>query len=160
MIQHIEKWIDETNQMFRFRREPCSKWQVAFAGFYPAEFLKSAFFVVVDEVPKPNFPELRNMGFGHFLDIPASGITYKNIYYVVEDQANNPRLHFHELVHVAQCQVLGHTHFIARYMAEIQEFGYDSAPLERMAYQLDEHFSKKGQKINVPELVHNQLLGK
>ena len=53
-------------------------------------------------MPKPHFPEFRQMGLGDFTDMSVEGITYKNTYYILPHVARTLRLHFHELVHVAQ----------------------------------------------------------
>ena len=72
-----------------------------------------------------------------------SGITYKNTYYLLPHVSNINRLHFHELVHVAQWETLGASSFIGRYILEIQRNGYSQAPLEVMAYSLDNHFANE-----------------
>ncbi len=157
MIDRIENWIDETNRVYRSKRRSCSIFEAEFAGFYPSTFLKESYFVVVSEIPKPNFPELREMGLGDFIDMPVNGITYKDTYYVSEESANVLRLHFHELVHVVQWGLLGAGRFISRYIGEIQHYGYDAAPLEEMAYALDEHYSTKGPYIDVPSFVQSKM---
>lgn len=60
-----------------------------FKGFYSLEFLQQAYFVIVDEIPKPHFPELRHLGLGDFIDMDVNGITYKNTYYVLPHLASN-----------------------------------------------------------------------
>lgn len=119
--------------------------------------MEKAFYVVIDEIPKPDFAALRAMGLGDFIDMKVSGITYKNTYYLLPASVDNLRVHFHELVHVLQWQNLGDLAFISRYMNEVKRFGYHNAPLEIMAYSLDTHFISSGEKINVPEYVLDAL---
>ncbi|MFC4876644.1 hypothetical protein [Microbulbifer halophilus] len=157
MINRIEEWIDDTNQKYQSQRSSCSVLESAFAGFYPSQFLQDSYFVVVDDIPKPNFPELREMGLGDFIDRPINGITYKDTYYVDRNQANNLQLHFHELVHVSQWDFLGPADFISRYINEIQVHGYDSAPLEKMAYTLDNHYFTGGAALDVPSYVQSKM---
>lgn len=157
MINRIEMWIDETNREYQSQRYSCSTLEAAFNGFYPSQFLKESYFVVVEEIPKPNFPELRQMGLGEFIDMPVQGITYKNTYYVSSKQVNSLRLHFHELVHIVQWGLLGAEGFINRYINEIQQFGYDSAPLEKMAYFLDHHYHSGGAPLDVPSYVQSKM---
>lgn len=157
MLQKIEQWIDQTNLKFEKQRVSCIEFFEQFNGFYSHSFLENAYYVTVDRIPKPDFPELREMGLGDFIDSPANGITYKNTYYLLSHQVANLRLHFHELVHVAQWQHFGAEAFIKRYISEIQSVGYSGAPLEKMAYGLDLHFSKNGRKIDVPTFVAQQL---
>ncbi len=115
------------------------------------------FFVVTDEIPKPDFPELREAGLEEFIDMDVGAITYNDTYYVNAAAANELRLHFHELVHVVQWRELSPQGFIKRYVQEIQNFGYDEAPLERMAYALDGHYQQKGRHFSVEKFVRENL---
>ncbi len=153
MLNQIEEWIDHTNTVYSNQRICCEKFVAEFAGFYEPAFLKEAGFVVIDKIPKPDFPELRQMGLGGFIDMHVDGITYKDTYYILPHAVDNTKLHFHELVHVAQWKCLGASNFIQRYIDEIQTKGYWDAPIEQMAYALGDHFSNGGGKIDVPNYV-------
>lgn len=144
MVDKIAERIRQVNLEHKQARQSCSVFMDYFAGFYTPRFLDIAFFVVTDEIPKPNFPELREAGLGDFIDMDVGSITYNDTYYVTDSAADELWLHFHELVHVIQWRELSPQGFIERYIGEIQEFGYDEAPLERMAYALDGHYQKKG----------------
>ncbi|WP_226665070.1 hypothetical protein [Microbulbifer aggregans] len=135
----------------------CACFVDIFSGFYSPSFLRNAQFVIVDSIPKPDFPELQQLGLGRFMELDARGITYKNTYYVLRGSEDILRLHFHELVHVAQWQSLGAAGFITRYIQEIQQFGYDESPLEIMAYSLDAHFSSTGKQFDIPDYVAQHL---
>ncbi|WP_339783504.1 hypothetical protein [uncultured Marinobacter sp.] len=125
MIEKIEEWIRQVNSSYEALRQSCTLFEEHFNGFYSHQFLDTAFFVVTDEIPKPDFPELR--------------------------------LHFHELVHVVQWRELRPQGFIERYIREIQDFGYYEAPLENMAYALDEHYQNKGRHLSVEQFVRENL---
>ncbi len=153
----IEQWIDRTNTEYQDQRGSCSQFFDEFEGFYTLEFLEKAYFVIVDIIPKPNFPELRKMGLGNFIDMDVQGITYKNTYYLLANVATNLRLHFHELVHVAQWTYLGAVPFIEMDILEIHTSGYGESPLEKMAYGFDEHFSCGGEKIDIPSYVAQKI---
>ena len=157
MLNKIEQWIDQTNIAFSSQRISCARFTEEFGGFYSATFLEQAYYVVVDVIPKPDIPGLREIGLGDFIDMRVDGITYKNTYYIVPRVAENIRLHFHELVHVAQWENLGAINFIQRYIEEIQKYGYAGAPLEKMAYGLDAHYSIQGEKIDVPNYVSEKI---
>lgn len=157
MIEKLEQWIDQTLQDYSNEKKSCECFLTDFKGFYPAEFLSTSSFVVLDQIPKPDFPELRQAGFGDFIDMEAVGITYKNTYFVKKGDEKRLDLHFHELVHVLQWQFLGVQGFMSRYMDEITQYGYDKAPLEIMAYYLDGHFSSKGHIFSIPDYVKNNL---
>jgi len=156
-MDRIEQWIDQTNTKYSGQRICCSNFSRDFKGFYKKSFLKRAYFVVVENIPKPDFPELRQMGLGDFIDLDVDGITYKDTYYIKQHCADNLRLHFHELVHVAQWKQLGALNFIQRYISEIDTYGYSKAPLEEMAYLCDAHFSKGGDKVDIPIYVSQKI---
>lgn len=157
MIERIEEWIHGVNRSHESLRRSCAVFQEYFSGFYSPGFLESAYFVVVEDIPKPDLPELRAAGLGDFIDMDVDGITYDDTYYVQRRAMNELRLHFHELVHVLQWRKLKPSGFIKRYVHEIQAYGYDEAPLEKMAYSLDRHYQAKGQKLNVEEYVRKNL---
>lgn len=157
MLNIIEEWIDLTNERFFNQRQSCELFTRDFAGFYSEEFLSNSYFVVVDSIPKPEFPEIRQAGLSDFLDMEVQGITYKNTYYIVPRVAQDLRLHFHELVHVAQWKTLGTIGFLQRYISEVQSVGYNEAPLEKLAYAFDRHFSQGGKKVDVPSYVESKI---
>jgi hypothetical protein len=82
-----------------------------------------------------------------------SGLTLDNTYYMLPSVENNLRVHFYELVHVAQWQSLGVEGFIERYLQELQASGYEKMPLERMAFELDKRYVAGGDIIDVIERV-------
>lgn len=153
MLARIEQWIDQINFKYLDQRVCCDQFKDNFEGFYSTTFLRQAYFVVIDKIPKPDFPELRQMGLSNFLDMDVDGITYKNTYYILPHFTDNLKLHFHELVHVAQWEHLGAVEFIRRYITEIQTNGYSSAPLEQMAYAFDNHFSNGREKFDISSYV-------
>lgn len=157
MIGKIKQWIHQTNSSHAEVRQSCCVFEEYFKGFYSSDFLETAFFVVTEEIPKPDFPDLREEGLGDFVDMDVAGITYNDTYYVKQGAANELRLHFHELVHVLQWRELTSRGFIERYIREIQGFGYDEAPLEKMAYALDGHYQKKGRPLSVEQFVRENL---
>lgn len=157
MINRIEAWIDSINVEYQSQRKSCSIFSSEFSGFYSERFLEDSYFVVVDNIPKPNFPELREAGLGDFIDMEVNGITYKNTYYIHPRCVGELRLHFHELVHVVQWGLLGAHSFINRYINEIQSHGYDDAPLEQMAYALDNYYSQGGKPVDVTSYVQSKM---
>jgi len=157
MINKINDWIDQTLLDHSLDNESCDRLQTHFRGFYPAEFLSATRFVIVDVIPKPDFPELRTMGLANFIDMDASAITYKNVYFIKRQNVGNLSTHFHELVHVLQWYYLGAEGFIRRYIDEIQTFGYHQAPLELMAYALSDHYANKKGAFDVASYVKDNL---
>lgn len=157
MVERIESWIESTNRRYQAHRVPCSIMAETFRGFYSAELLARSYFVPVPELPKPEFFELRAAGMGDFLDRPFRGITYNNTYYLLAEHAGDMSLHFHELVHVAQWQLIGVSNFIRRYIDEIQKHGYDRAPLEVMSFELEEMFVSRKDPVDVVAYVKQRV---
>ena len=91
MLHQIEKWIDQTNIKYQEEKISCSKFVDEYKGCYPLGFLQQSYVVVVDTIPKPNFPGLRQKGLGDFIDREEHGITYKKTYYVVPQLAADLR---------------------------------------------------------------------
>ncbi|MCO1335516.1 hypothetical protein MO867_14345 [Microbulbifer sp. OS29] len=157
MLPKIERWIDQTILDFKDKRHSCDQFSSEFDGYYTKDFLFKSHFVVVDEIPKPTFPELYQAGLGDFVDMEVAGITYKDTYFVMAPYAMDLSLHFHELVHVHQWALLGPEVFIQRYITEIQTYGYNSAPLEVMAYSLQDQFMERTSPIDVSKYVQGEI---
>lgn len=158
MFGRIEKWIDSTLSANLHARVPCSAIATNFEGFYPHEFLARSYYVLTDNLPMPDFPELHKLGLGGFLEMDADGITYKDTYFIKPHLVERFDLHFHELVHVAQWHYLGAPAFIERYIKEYMLFGYRDAPLEEMAYSLQgRYFEKENVPFDVLSHVKNWL---
>ena len=157
MVEAIEKWVHEINNHHKYKRKSCALFAESFHGFYSFDFLDSAYFVVTNHIPKPDFPELREEGLGDLIDKDFEGITYDDTYYVKTAAADELRLHFHELVHVLQWRTLTPQVFIRRYIQEIQDFDYEGAPLEKMAYALDAHYQRGGPQLDVAKYVREHL---
>jgi len=155
--EKIEEWIDNTLLSFSNDKVCCECLTPYFNGFYPPGFLKESFFVVVDALPKPDFPELQKVGLGDFIDTDFNGITYKNHYFIRMGHHEDFGLHFHELVHVFQWRFLGAQSFIRRYVDEYLKYGYEKAPLEVMAYALESHYRSKGKAFDVPQYIQRCL---
>ncbi|MCC2636614.1 MAG: hypothetical protein K0Q68_333 [Moraxellaceae bacterium] len=154
MLAIIEEWIDATLASHAAERVSCVSLSPHFEGYFSREFLSQSYFVVTDELPKPDFPALHDLGLGGFLALDADGITYKDTYFIRPAVVDKVDLHFHELVHVAQWRHLGAPAFIERYARELLQFGYERAPLEEMAYSLQRYFcAGNGRPVDVRKFV-------
>lgn len=157
MVEVIEKWIDQTIMNYSNKMKSCECFAEQFQGYYSEEFLSKSNFVVLDEIPKIDIQELREAGLSEFIDMDFTGITYKNVYFIKNGFENDLAMHFHELVHILQWQYLGSKKFISRYISELKEHGYMGAPLEKMAYSLEDGFRNNSQIINVQHYVKNAI---
>lgn len=122
MHEKIERWIDETISSHLNERVPCDVLATHFEGFYPLSFLSRSYYAPTDSLPKPDFPELYELGLGSFLEMDAGGITYKNTYFIKSNLVSKLDLHFHELVHVAQRHCLGTHAFIEQQLMNLSRF--------------------------------------
>ncbi|WP_077662992.1 hypothetical protein [Salinivibrio proteolyticus] len=66
-------------------------------------------------------------------------------------------IHIHELMHTVQWCQLGGVGFLEKYVQEINEYGYDDAPLENMAYELGRSFKSGAAATDVVELVRQKI---
>lgn len=159
----IENRIDEINVQYLPHRQSCRELTSALSGFFPPAFLENTFFVLVDEVPAPDLEEVLDSealsvaGNGTSVDDSLDGVAYKDTYYIRRSMADDMGLHFHELVHIAQWQLLGAPIFIERYLKEVRQYGYDCAPLEAMAYALERYFAFGGAAFDVLSFIHQNL---
>jgi hypothetical protein len=106
---------------------------------YSKELLGSTRVLITNQIC---YPPLDQFGLGEFKafgEIPWSGITYGDIYFLRRDVAC-PALHFHEFVHVVQYQHLGIERFLWAYSVDLALHGYEASPLEKTAYDLQLEF--------------------
>lgn len=153
-MQHeITTWVHWTNQQFEVQRRPCSEFKELFAGYFSEGFLTRSFYVVADQIPLPPKELLEEISLGGLFEQQLAGLTLGDTYYLLPSAADNLRIHFHELVHVAQWQHLGVEGFLTRYINELKSYGYDEMPLERMAYELDARYVAGGPVVEVLPMV-------
>lgn len=126
-------------------------------GFYSNDLLHRAKVVLVDKCPVPPLSAIGLAQFAEFESMNASGITYLDTYFVLGHDAMRESLHFHELVHVIQWQVLGPERFLALYADGLERRGYRNSPLEQMAYDHEARFSGGVEPYSVEAEVQRQL---
>jgi hypothetical protein len=130
----ISQWIDTLLHDYAPKAQSCSGLMHKTGGYFPPDFLEDSFFVVAADLPKLDIPELTSVDqFADFINMPADGITYRNMYFIKPECADDIGLHLHELTHVMQWKMLGNERYIERYMYELSMYGYDRSPLETMA---------------------------
>jgi hypothetical protein len=125
--------------------------------FYSNDLLGRAKVVFVDKCPVPPLSALGLNQFAEFENMNVSGITYLDTYFVVWHEAERESLHFHELVHVVQWQVLGPERFLALYADGLEMHGYRNSLLEVMAYDHEARFNSNGEPYAVEGAVSQQL---
>jgi len=104
--------------------------------------------LAVANVPLPEEKTLRRtaQAFG-FVSEMTDGLTAGYGFFVRQSRRDDASLVAHELAHVAQYERLGGVDgFLAKYLAEVNEYGYDAAPLELEAVAFETSGSwKKGE---------------
>ena len=140
-LRELADWVHQLNKSNRHRKISCWQLKERLGGFYRKSILKNAYYVIVeDELPFPkHLPFINPQLIADLSQMDA--ITYRDTYYIKRKFASDIRLHFHELVHVIQWDRLGVKKFLTRYLSEIQANGYQNAPLELIAHELDTAYS-------------------
>ena len=87
----------------------------------------------------------------------GDGITYKNLYFIKEHSANDLTIHVHELVHVAQWKLLGVIGLIKKYISELENYEYEHASLENMAYAIENRFDAHNELFDITTVVKDKL---
>jgi hypothetical protein len=81
------------------------------------------------------------------------GVTYLDTYFLKKARADDESLHFHEMIHIVQWRLLGAEVFVAMYAGGLEKLGYRSSPLEKMAYDAQESFTRSGPAFDAEKLV-------
>ncbi|MFM2480091.1 hypothetical protein [Celerinatantimonas sp. YJH-8] len=156
ILEKLERWIDATIASYP-EAIPCSCFAEEFAGYFQPDYLARCHFVITDEIPIPQMPELDSIGIRAFLSHPdRRTICYKQTYFIKSAVKDNRLLHFHELIHTYQWKLLG-VWFFQRYFDEYHNFGYQNAPLERMAIEMTRHYQKRLPAIDVQSWLYGQI---
>ncbi len=119
-------------------------------------------YVYVPNVPAPPLSAIGLSQFSDFENMNAGGITYLDTtyldtFFVRNELRGNEALHFHELVHIIQWQLLGPKSFVAAYADGLERIGYRACPLETMAYTLENVFRSSQTHFDVAMIVREQL---
>jgi hypothetical protein len=146
----IFDWIQRTLAHYASAARPVASFGFSrLPHYYGQDILTGAKVVVLPKVPLPPLSAMGLDRFSGFERMDAGGITYLDTYFVRADHAQIESLHFHELVHVIQWQLLGPEKFLALYADGLERFGYRNSPLEKMAYNFQDKFEREVQPFNV-----------
>jgi len=119
--------------------------------------IEAAKFVVVNRVPVPPLSSMGLSRFNEFERGDYDGVTYLDTYFLKRAGADDESLHFHEMIHVVQWRLLDAEFFVAMYAGGLEKFGYRNSPLEKMAYDAQELFSRSGPIFDAEKLVAEKL---
>jgi hypothetical protein len=154
----LHSWIDSTLASHAVRAQTVASRSFARLPLYfSAQTLSSAKIVLVDQLP---IPPLSSMGLTRFAEFERGnfgGITYLNTFFLKRDQSKNETIHFHELIHVLQWNILGSKEFLRSYADGLERFGYRASPLEVMAYGAEAAFVASADRFDAERLVAEML---
>ena len=135
----ILHWIQQTLSAHAARARPVASLNFPrLRSYFTPATLSAARVVAVDTVPLPPLTALGLTGFTDFENTDAIGITYLDTFFVQADYQDDESLHFHELVHIVQWNLLGPERFLAIYAEGLEQFGYRDSPEQvvgRWVYQ-------------------------
>jgi hypothetical protein len=157
LLPLVRDWIVRTLAASAAKAKPVASLDFPrLPRFYSNDFLSRAKVVFIDKCPTPPLSALGLTQFAEFETMNASGMTYLDTYFVLWHQAERESLHFHELVHVIQWQILGVDRFLAVYAAGLEKHGYRNSPLEVIAYDHEARFDSE-EPYSVETAVRQQL---
>jgi hypothetical protein len=158
LYPHVIGWIRKTLEAHsKQAKAVCSLGFPRLSRYFGAGLLTSTKVVVVERVPMPPLSSLGLSRFAEFERGDYDGITYLDTVFVKRRSAAAEQLHFHELIHVLQWQLLGPEAFLATYAAGLEAFGYRDSPLEIMAYDAELAFCQSEQIFDAEKLVAEKL---
>ncbi|RJF35772.1 hypothetical protein [Pseudoalteromonas gelatinilytica] len=156
MIENIANWVDKLVSDYLPQARCCSELHPSIKQYFPRDFLENSYFIITNDIPKLDI-QFESSNVESFINMDGDGITYKNLYFIKEHRAFDPTIHVHELVHVAQWKLLGVTGFIEKYINELENCGYNDAPLEKMAYAIEDRFALRNELFDITSVVKDGL---
>ncbi len=113
------------------------------SNYFELSTLQAAKVVRLPRVPVPPLQQWGLDKFSAFEQGDFDGITYLDTFFIKGTKSLDEAVHFHELVHIVQWRQLGAEAFLFRYANELEKYGYADSPLEKMAYSMQDRFSKE-----------------
>ena len=134
-LPSLVEWINATIAAHETQAKPFSSiWFRSIPKFVPKDLLDRARVVYLPTVPRPPLTSLGIPELAEFERFQLDGITFRDMVFMKLRKSNAEDLHLHELVHVAQWDLLGDERFLLAYGVGLLQKGYRSSPLEEMAY--------------------------
>jgi hypothetical protein len=133
----------------KFRRLPL---------YFSQNLLSTAKFISLEEIPIPPLSDMGLAQFAAFEHYEFSGITYLDTYFIERTSVEKEALHFHELIHVIQWDLLGPEAFLWEYSREIESKAYRNCLLEKMAWEAEAKFKQSRPMFDAVKFVAKNLL--
>lgn len=159
-------WVLSRRRRYRRSGHPLSEDQLhALAPWFGRPLLESVRIARVERIENPLVYSLLPLIGGRApMDLGmVSGMAFADTIVLSSPKRgiNQESLLFHELVHVAQYELLGVHPFVLEYLRGWLNAGRDyfSIPLEQQAFALQDRFATAGEPFHVPDLLQQMLKG-
>lgn len=136
----VAAWVEDQERRILEQGEALNESELRIAKAAGVLHPERVRILAVTKTPLPEERSLRRaaQAFG-FVSEMTDGLTAGYGFFVRDFRRHDPTLVAHELAHVAQYERLGGIEpFLAKYLAEINENGYDAAPLELEAVAFEQ----------------------
>jgi hypothetical protein len=166
LLPNARRWITGQRNKHRLHSSPLNEEFIeSLRRYFREATLGRAQIRLVPEIENPLFyKSLMKTGITGLVDFrQMAGITFDDTVLINKSYSGiQPPLSlvFHELVHVAQFGLLGVGEFARQYVRGWVEngFSYDSIPLEREAYELQQRFERSPHSnFSVEEVIEKRL---
>jgi hypothetical protein len=150
----ILEWVNEITTYYKQNAPYTSELNLSrLPDYYPQPLLQNTQVAIVKRCPIPPLAKLGIKSMSAYENWEPNGIQYKDMYFVRQDLKHWNVVHFHELVHTIQWQILKDKVYMDLYGTGLIEKGYRQSPLEEMAWRLQQSFEHK----QIPFDVSNQV---
>jgi hypothetical protein len=147
----ILEWINEITTYYKQNAPYTSELNISrLSNYYSQQLLQNTQVAIVKRCPLPPLAKFGIKGMSVYETWEPKGVQYKDLKYwnVV---------HFHELVHAIQWQILQEKIYMNLYCTGIIEKGYRQSPLEEMAWRLQQSFEYNKISFDVSNIVRIEL---
>jgi hypothetical protein len=154
----ILEWINEITTYYKQNAPYTSELNISrLSDYYPQQLLQNTQVAIVKRCPLPPLAKFGIKGMSVYETWEPKGVQYKDMYFVRKDLKHWNVVHFHELVHTIQWQILKDKAYMDLYGTGIIEKGYRQSPLEEMAWRLQQSFEYNQTPFDVSNIVRMEL---
>ena len=150
LLSNTQKWIGHTLAAHKAQMEPVAAAQLERLNqYYPKTVLQRVQRVIVDRCP---IPPLDIIGVPQLAEIEnwdIKGIPWVNTIFIRRDLASWDAVHFHELLHIIQWEILGTERYLTAWAIGTVTRGYRDNPLEEMAFRHQARFESEEKPYDI-----------
>jgi hypothetical protein len=150
LLSDVQNWIVRTLAEHEAQMEPIAAAQFErLKGYYPDTLLQRVQRVIVDRCP---VPPLASTGIAQLSEIETwdiKGIPWQNTIFIRRDLKDWDAVHFHELLHIIQWELLGTERYLTAWAIGTVTRGYRDNPLEEMAFRHQSRFETEEKPYDI-----------